>query len=134
MALSPWPAPAAEAEAIDKLGMTLKWFTEVPGSASERARVAAIGKASAALVENFAPGAPQEIKDEAVVRSAGWLSQIPKGILSEAITVPAILGRTGNKAAREKKITYASSAGALRSSGGMALLSPWKKRRAGIIK
>ena len=134
MALSPWPAPAAEAEAIDLLGMTLKWFTEVPGSASERARVAALGKASAALVENFAPGAPQEIKDEAVVRSAGWISQVPTGIISEAITVPAILGRTGNKAAREKKIIYSTAGSALRASGSMALLSPWKIRRAGIIQ
>ena len=81
MALSPWPDP--DTEAIDLLGQTLKRFTAAaPGSASERARVAALGKASAALVERYAPRAPQEIKDEAVVRSAGWLNQIPTGILS----------------------------------------------------
>ena len=81
MALSPWPDP--DTEAIDLLGQTLKHFTAaVPGSTEDRARVAALGKASAALVERYAVGAPQEIKDEAVIRTSGWLSQIPKGILS----------------------------------------------------
>ena len=91
--LSPWPDPDAEAEAIDSAWSDFKTFLSgnVPGSASERARVAALGKASAALVENFAPGAPKDLKDEAVIRTSGWLSQIPTGIVSEAITIPALL-------------------------------------------
>ena len=131
--LSPWPDP--DTEAVSLLAQTLGHFSvAVAGSTEDRARVAALGKASAALVERYAAGAPQEIKDEAVVRSAGWLNQIPTGIISEEITEPARVFDTSTTLPRTKKLRYASSAGALRSSGAMALLSPFKIRRAGVLK
>ena len=36
-------------------------------------RAAALGEAASALVERFAPDAPDAIKNEAVIRAAGWI-------------------------------------------------------------
>ena len=75
-----------------------------------------------ALVERFAPGAPPVVQNEAVIRTAGWLLETPSGsIRSESVGDI----RTGYDTAR--------SLGALRHSGSMSLLSPWKVRRAGAI-
>lgn len=77
---------------------------------------------STALVERYAPGAPEAVQNEAVIRMAGWLIETPAGgIRSETIGDV----RTGFEAGR--------SLGALRHSGAMGLLSPWKVRRAGAI-
>ena len=74
------------------------------------------------LVERFAPGAPPVVQNEAVIRTAGWLMETPSGgIRSESVGDI----RTGYDTAR--------SLGALRYSGSMSLLSPWKVRRAGAI-
>lgn len=75
-----------------------------------------------ALVERYAPGAPVAIQNEAVIRTASWLVGTPAGgVRSEAEGDI----RTGYDTAR--------SLGALRHSGAMGLLSPWKVRRAGAI-
>ena len=114
-ALSPWPStPAALAAALACLKPEIK-----PGLADTR--IEALGATAAGLVEDFAPGAPATIKNEAVIRCAGWLSEQAKaGIRSET---------TG-----DITTDYAiSNTGALRYSGAMSLLSPWKVRRAGVI-
>ncbi len=74
-----------------------------------------------ALVERYAPEAPEAVQNEAVIRCAGWLHGQPAaGIRSET--------------AGPMTVDYASSmVSALRHSGAMALLSPWKVRRAGTI-
>ena len=76
---------------------------------------------ASALVTRYAPSAPDAISDEALIRVAGWLAEAPaSGARTETIG----------------DITTAwspSMTGALRSSGAMALLSPWKARRAGPI-
>lgn len=74
-----------------------------------------------ALVERYAPKAPDAVQNEAVIRAGGWLhEQPPGGVRSETI---------GDEA-----VEYAPAmVGALRHSGAMALLSPWKVRRAGAI-
>ena len=74
-----------------------------------------------ALVERFAPGAPEAIQNEAVIRVSGWLAEQPgAAIRSEKIG--------------DIETDYAvSNVSALRHSGGMALLSPWKVRRAGVV-
>ena len=74
-----------------------------------------------ALVERYAPKAPEAVQNEAVIRAAGWLhEQPPAGVRIETI---------GDEA-----FEYAPAmVGALRHSGAMALLSPWKVRRAGAI-
>ena len=73
------------------------------------------------LVEGYAPAAPALVKREAKIRCAGWLAEHPSaGVRSET---------TG-----DIRTTYDTTAlSALRHSGGMALLSPYKRRRGGAI-
>ena len=73
------------------------------------------------LVERYAPAAPDSIANEAVIRTSGYLAQQP----SDARRSTTVGSVSSSWAA-----THVS---ALRHSGGMALLSPWKRRRAGAI-
>ena len=75
-----------------------------------------------ALVERFAPDAPDAIQNEAVIRCAGWLVEAPAGPIRSETTGDL---RSGFDTSR--------ALGALRHSGAMGLLSPWKVRRAGAI-
>ena len=116
MSLSPWPARTATAslaEAIRVLGEAL-------GEGDDHV-TARLGATAAALVQRFAPDAPQVIKDEAVIRCAGWLRQAPSyGVRSEV--------------EGEIRTSFSPAmTSALRASGGMSLLSPWRVRRAGAI-
>ena len=72
-----------------------------------------------ALVERYALEAPDAISNEAVIRTAGWLSEQPAA---------AIRSETEGDIITSYAPTHTS---ALRHSGAMALLSPWKARRAG---
>lgn len=73
------------------------------------------------LVERYAPDAPEAIQNEATIRCAGWLSEAPaSGARREGV---------GDiDTAWSPNMT-----GALRASGAMGLLSPYKQRRAGAI-
>ena len=73
---------------------------------------------ASALVEREAPGAPQAIKNEAVVRTAGYYYQSDfGGIRSEEVGPQRMEHQTDH-------------AGAFRRSGAKGLLAPWKVRRA----
>ena len=114
--LSPWPnttATVALAAARTCLGDALGLTDE---STLDR-----LGSTAAELVERYAPDAPQPVKNEAVVRCAGWLQQQPSA---------AIRGETVGPLSVDYAPTHMS---ALRHSGAMALLAPWKVRRAGAI-
>ena len=73
------------------------------------------------LVRRYAPLAPLAIHREAVIRTAGWLVEQPAAaVRSESVG--------------DISTAYAAThTSALRHSGAMALLSPWKVRRAGSI-
>ena len=115
MALSPWPAsPVALANAT----ATLK---AVVGPGLEDSRVQALGAVAAALVERYAATAPQSVKDEAVIRAAGYLAQSDFGGIASETVGPRSVTWTVNHAAL------------FRNSGAAALLSPWRVRRAGAI-
>ena len=101
MALSPWPTSAV---ALTNATATLK---AIIGPDLTNERVQALGAAAAALVEKYAPDAPQAIKDEAVTRSAGWLAEAPAGGQ-----------RRENTGDVDTAFTPAAT-GALRASGGM---------------
>lgn len=74
-----------------------------------------------ALVDEFAPAAPEAVANEAALRCAGWLVEAPaSGLRSD---------RAGDLGA---SFTPAAT-GAMRASGAMSLLSQWKVRRAGAI-
>ena len=85
---------------------------------AETLRLIEVGSA---LVERYAPLAPEAVKNEAIVRVAGYLQESPPA--------PIRSERTG-----EIQTSYfRDSLSALRHSGAMAILSPWKIRRAGAI-
>ena len=73
------------------------------------------------LANRYAADAPDAISNEAAIRTAGWLTE-----------QPAAAVRAETEA--DISTSYAPSMqSALRHSGAMALLSPWKIRRAGAI-
>ena len=116
MALTPWPARTATATlaaAIGDLGAAL--------GEDDDDVTARLGATAAALVDRYAPAAPETIKREAVIRCAGWLRESPAyGARSES--------------QGDISTTFTPSAtGALRASGAMGLLSAWKARRAGVV-
>ena len=117
VALSPWPNAGTKAQ--EMACATLK---ESIGANFPLRRVNAIGAAAAALVGRHAPGAPGEIKDEAVVRCAGWLADQPMASVRDETT--GDISTSYNTA----------SLSALRHSGAMALLAPWRIYRAGVIE
>ena len=111
MALSPWPTtPVAIQTAKTALA-------EAVGCSESVA--ARLGPVVAALVEQYARGAPAILKSESVIRAAGWLQRSKPGLRKIGIS--------------SVDIEYASGQSALRHSGAMSLLSPFKIRRAGKI-
>ena len=111
MALSPWPeTPAAIAAATTTLAAAC---------GCSEAVAARLGPVASALVENYASAAPESIKDEAVIRAAGWLRANRPGL--RKVGVGGV------------DIEYSGGLSALRNSGAMSLLSPFKIRRAGKI-
>ncbi|MYA42601.1 MAG: hypothetical protein F4Z31_12715 [Gemmatimonadetes bacterium] len=87
-------------------------------SEDQAARLLAV---ATTLVERYAPNAPEAIQNEAVIRVAGWLGQTPAGSFTRVQTGP-------------RETEYApGQKGALRHSGAMSLLAPWKVRRGGAI-
>lgn len=70
------------------------------------------------LVEKYAPDAPEAIQNEAAIRCAGYLAQQPP----DARRSTTVGGVSSSWAT--------THTAALRHSGAMSLLSPWKRRRA----
>ena len=114
--LSPWPStPAALASARACLKGTV---AEISGESD--GRIDALGAVAAALVERFAPDAPGAVKNEAVIRVAAWThARIPRTTHSATI---------GPIRADFRERYY--SPDALRNSGAMGMLSPWRLHRA----
>ncbi len=86
-----------------------------------QARAEALLMVTTALVDRFAPDAPEPIKDEALIRCAGYLAEQPRAALRSDSVGDITTSFTP------------SSTSALRHSGAMALLSPWKIRRGGTV-
>ena len=87
-------------------------------TAAEAARLHPV---ALALVEQYAPGASDAIKSEAMIRAAGWLAEQPKASIR-------------SEEQGDISTSYATSGtNALRHSGAMALLAPFRVYRAGVI-
>ena len=115
--LSPWPAATATAA----LAAATACLKAAIGPDLTDERVQALGAAASALVEQYAPSAPQAVKNEATIRTAGYLAEHP----SAAVRQDTVGDVT---------VSYAAgNLSALRHSGAMAILSSWKVRRAGAI-
>ena len=108
-------ALTVEAAALHVVGEPLAKLT--PG---DRAAIEAITATAALLVARYAAGSdiPAAVCNAAALRMAyfDYWTRMPVKVAVETLAIP---GRRG-------------SLNPLRSSGAMALLSPWKRRRAGI--
>ena len=85
---------------------------------AEPARLLAVGTA---MVEDYAPEAPEALQNEAVIRFCGYLAQADFGTVREETLGPHSVGWITNHAA------------AFRNSGAAALLTRYRVRRAGRI-
>ena len=74
-----------------------------------------------ALVDRYAPDAPEAVRDEAAIRCAGWLVDQPSA---------AVRSVTTGDLSTDYTPTMVS---ALRHSGAMGLLTFWKIRRGGAV-
>ena len=127
MAITPWPDDPGE-RALASWELSNRMFPPVGGnelwSIGERQsddRIRSLGPAASAMVERYAPGAPQGVRDEACARIAGYLHEATFGQVSKEI-----FGPTENE--------YVTNHGdAFRRSGAAMLLSPWRVRRAGLV-
>ncbi len=86
---------------------------------TERAR--RILAVASALVEKYAPEAPEAIQNEAAIRLGGYLSQADYGTIRTETLGPYSVSHQMNHAM------------AFRNSGAQALLTYWRERRAGAI-
>ena len=80
-----------------------------------------IAEVAVTLCHRFAPNAPDAVLKEAAARTAAYLFQMPRGNITTE--------RVGDMEAQYAPHRMA----ALRHSGAMSILSPWKSRRAGVI-
>ena len=88
-------------------------------------RAAALGETASALVERFAPDAPQAVKNEAVIRIAGWIrAREPKPV--QAVTL--------NSGFRLDFRERFFAPNAMTNSGARSLLLPWRVRRALLVE
>ena len=113
MALSPWVenSQSGVAKIMRRTHITdFETINEVASMAS-------------ALVEEYAPGAPQSCRDEAVLRLVSHLAQTHDGL--------SVVKREQVGPRDVEYITNYSSA--FRNCGAAALLTRWKIRRGGVI-
>ena len=117
MALSPWPAKTATASlaaATRELGAAIGEDDDV--------LVQRLGATAAALIESYAPAAPQPLRDEGVVRVAGRLRESPPASIR--------METSGDIATSFSP----SLTGVLLHSGVKSMLYPFRAKRAGVAK
>ena len=75
-----------------------------------------------ALVDHYAPDAPDALSNQAAIRTAGWISEHPSAsIRSEEVG--------------DIRTAFAPSmTGAMLHSGAKSLLYPWRSKTGGIAK
>ena len=117
--LSPWPAATAT---MTRTNAIARLRAAVSGRAADSDEAAsALGELASARVEREAPGAPQAVRDEAVIRFAGYLAQSDFGTLRKETIGPL------------DQEFVVNHAGAWRNSGAAMLLAPRRVRRGGVI-
>ena len=93
----------------------------VKGAADDSATAAQLLAVASALIEQYAPGAPEALQNEACVRFAGYLASSDFGSIPKESIGPRSIDYVVNHAS------------AWRNSGAAMLLSRWRVRRAGAI-
>lgn len=116
--LSPWPASTA---AVALAAATARLKAAIDPEADD-ARVQVLGATAAALVEQYAPSAPQVLKDMAVEMAAGRIHESPRASVRSE--------HTG-----DVSTSFAPSlTGVLLHSGCKSLLYPFRVKTAGTAK
>ena len=117
--VSPWPEDSGPA--LHEIRRHLN-FPEIDVDTVDDYGLELVGAAASALVERYSPGAPQSLRDLAVIRTCQFL-----------------LGRSGAAVSKTDESLgdwsggrefQASMVSALRASGAMSMLSRFKIRRA----
>ena len=128
MALSPWPerstTPVAWPAAIRQLAASLNQSVPATGSLADdptSIRLDQLASMVSARAEKEAPGAPQEARDEAVVRAVGYLLQAGSG----AIRSKKVEGLETEYTPSNVRWWY--------NCGASSVLAPWYAPRGGII-
>ena len=128
MALTPWPdrssSPVAWPAAIRQLAASLKQSVPATGSLADDSmsiRLDQLASMVSARAEKEAPGAPQEARDEAIVRAVGYLLQAGTG----AIRSKRVEGLETEYTPSNVRWWY--------NCGASSVLAPWYAPRGGII-
>ena len=128
MALSPWPerstTPVAWPAAVRQLAASLNQSVPATGSLADDAtsiRLDQLASMVSARAEKEAPGAPQEARDEAIVRAVGYLLQAGTG----AIRSKRVEGLETEYTPSNVRWWY--------NCGASSVLAPWYAPRGGII-
>ena len=118
MALTPWPStPAALAAAR----VTLTAGIGSPDGDFSDGLLDMLGSVASATVEDYAPAAPQALRDSACIRLAGYLYSADFGAVERESIGP-------------RDVSYMRNHGdAFRRSGAAMLLTRWRVRRLGAI-
>ena len=99
-----------------------KLAERIQGATTESTDAAAqLLAVASAMIEQYAPNAPEAMQNEAAVRFAGYLAQSDFGSIAKEDIGPRVVEYPTNHAAM------------FRNSGAAALLSRWRMRRAGSI-
>ena len=117
--LSPWP-PVTSVVAREAAIARLKAVVAGRAASSDE-EANHLGMVASAEVEAYAPDAPQAIKDEAVIRLAGYFAGADFGGVAKEDIGP-------------RNVTYSTNqAGAFYRCGAAGLLSRWRVRSAGVV-
>ena len=118
LCLSPWPTKGTQAEtaALAYLTRACAGFTKDGDDAAR-----ALGQMAAERVEREAPGAPQSVKNQAVVRYCGYMAQADFGTIRQESIGP-------------KDTQYVvNHQRAWINCGAKSILAPWKPLHAAPI-
>ena len=131
--LSPFPAATMTTQRPAAIACIKSSISGGAGLSDDRA--AALGEAASALVERFAPDAPDAIKNEAVIRAAGWIhAREPRPIQSIGLdTIKLDFRERFFRTARSHQFRGASDAAPMASAPrpadrGHVMRWPWAKR------
>ena len=122
--LAPWPVGSINDPDLavrSPVVFATSYLKDLISPGASDATIRRLGETAAAHVERYAPSAPKAVKNEAVVRFAGYLIQSNTGPITKLDVGRVNIERTTNHA------------GMFRNSGAAGLLSSWKRRRAGLI-
>ena len=123
VALVPFPTATATTT-LQSATDCLKQALQGAGDGLQDIDLQRLARAASDRIMRYAPGAPADTRDEALIRAVAWLSQ------------SGGIGAVSSETIGRKTIEYDLRAvpGWFRFSGSMSLLSPWRVRNAGMVE